>query len=200
MRFGWIAAVAVLAVAGVAAGCGGGDSESETSPTAEWADGFCSAVTDWTDELQSITQQFSDTSNLSEDGLQSAATDVQTATQTLVDNLKDLGAPETDSGQEVRSALDTLSTTLETESSAIEDTANGVSGITDLPKAISEISTSLSALGTAFSQALQTIESADASDELQIGAAGLAGLRRHHVELSDPALSRRSCRCATSSR
>ena len=166
MRRYWIAAILVLALAGVAAGCGG-DDETQTDPTAAWADGFCSAVTDWTDELQTITSQFSDTSNLSEDGLQSAATDVQSATQTLVDELRDLGAPETDSGEEVKSALDTLSTTLENESTAIEDTANGVSGITGLPSAITKITTSLSALGTAFSQTLQTIENADASGELR---------------------------------
>jgi prophage DNA circulation protein len=162
----WIAAILVLALAGVAAGCGG-DDETESDPTAAWADGFCSAVTDWTDELQTITSQFSDTSNLSEEGLQSAATDVQSATQTLVDTLRDLGAPETDSGEEVKDALDTLSTTLEDESSAIEDTANGVSSITELPSAITKISSSLSALGTAFSQTLQTIENADASGELR---------------------------------
>jgi len=161
-----IAAILALALAGVAAGCGG-DDESESDPTAVWADGFCSAVTDWTDDLQTITSQFSDTSNLSEDGLRSAATDVQSATQTLVDELRDLGAPETDSGEEVKNALDTLSTTLEDESSAIEDTANGVSSITELPSAITKISSSLSALGTAFSQTLQTIENADASGELR---------------------------------
>lgn len=167
MRRFWIAAIVVLAFAGVAAGCGGSDDESESDPTAAWADGFCSAVTDWTDELQSITSQFSDTSNLSQDGIESAAADVQAATQTLVDQLRDLGAPKTDSGQEVENALDTLSTTLEDESAAIEDTANSVSGITELPSAITKILSSLSALGTAFSQTLQTIDDADVSGELR---------------------------------
>ena len=166
MRWRWIVAVTVVAVAGVAAGCGG-DSDTEADPTAAWADGFCGAVNDWTDELQTITSQFSDTSNLSEDGLQSAAEDVRSATQTLVDDLKDLGAPETDSGQEVQSALDDLSTTLESETAAIENTAEDVSGITDLPDAISKIAASLSALNTAFSQTLQTIDDADVNGELQ---------------------------------
>jgi hypothetical protein len=166
MRRAWIAAIVVLALAGVAAGCGG-DSESDTDPTAAWADGFCSAVTDWTTELQTITSQFSDTSNLSQDGLESAASDLREATETLVSDLEDLGAPETDSGEEVKSSLDSLSTTLETETSEIQDTAEGVSSIADLPSAISTISTALAALGTAFSQTLQTIEDADASGELQ---------------------------------
>ena len=167
MRRFWLLATLVLALAGVAAGCGGGDDESEADPTAAWADGFCSAVTDWRDELQTITQQLSDTSNFSEDGLQSAATDVESATRTLVDDLRDLGAPDTDSGEEVKSSLDTLATTLENESSAIEDTANGVSSITELPGAVTKIVSSVSALGTAFSQTLQTIQDADVNGELQ---------------------------------
>ena len=98
MRRTWTAALLVVALAGVAAGCGGSsDDETTADPTAAWASGFCSAVTTWTDDLQSITQQFTDTSNLSQDGLASAADDARTSTQELVDSLKALGAPETDS-------------------------------------------------------------------------------------------------------
>ncbi len=169
MRVRSLLAVAVLALAGHGAGCGGSDDDSaaETNPTAEWADGFCNAVTDWTNELKTVTEQFTDASNLSQDGIRSAADDVRSATQTLIDDLEGLGTPDTESGQEIRSSLDTLSTTLDTETSQIQDTAEGISGIADLPSAISEISTSLSALGTAFSQTLQTIEKADVDGELQ---------------------------------
>src|SRR5262249_8399453 len=66
-----------------------------------------------------------------------------------------------------KSAVDSLTTTLDDETAQIQDTANGVSSITDLPSAISKISTSLSSLSTAFSQTLQTIDNADASGELQ---------------------------------
>ena len=166
MRRSWIVAIVVLALAGMAAGCGG-DDESDADPTAAWASGFCSAVTDWTNELQTITSQFSDTSNLSQDGLESAAGDLREATDTLVSDLKDLGAPDTDSGEEVKSSLDSLSTTLQDETSEIEDTAQGVSSVADLPSAISTISASLASLGTAFSQTLQTIDNADVSGELQ---------------------------------
>jgi methyl-accepting chemotaxis protein len=155
--------VVVLAVAAV--GCGGSDSEED--PTAAWASGFCSAVTNWTDDLQDVTSQFSDTSNLSQDGLQSAANDVRDSTEKLVDDLKGLGRPETDSGQEVQDAVDGLATTLDNETAKIEDTANGVTGITALPSAITTISTSLSAMTTAFSDTLQTIQNADVNGELQ---------------------------------
>ena len=162
----WTAALLVVALAGVAAGCGG-SSDGETDPTAAWASGFCSAVTTWKDDLQSVTQQFTDTSNLSRDGIESAAEDVQSSTQQLADSLKALGAPETDSGEEVQSALDTLSTTLDTQTAQIKETAQGVTDITGVPSAITEISTSLSALGTAFSSTLQTIEDADTKGELK---------------------------------
>jgi hypothetical protein len=156
----------VAALALVAAGCGGSDSSDE-DPTAAWASGFCSAVTGWTDELQTVTSQFSDPSNLSEDGLQSAAEDVQSATSELVDELRALGAPETESGEEVQSALDSLSTTLDSEAANIDETVQGISGITGIPSAITAVTASLSAMGSAFSSTLQTIEDADAENELQ---------------------------------
>ena len=160
-------ALAALAfVVAVAAGCGG-DDESSEDPTAAWASGFCNAVTTWTDELESITSQFSDTSSLSEEGIQSAAEDAKSATDQLIDDLRGLGSPETESGEDVRSAVDGLSTTLENEAAKIEDTANGVSGLTELPSAISTITTSLSAMATAFSDTFTTIQNADVDGELE---------------------------------
>ena len=158
---------AVAALALVAVGCGGDDGDSDSDPTAAWASDFCTAITTWTDELQTVTSQFSDTSNLSEDGLQSAADDVKGATEDLVDELRGLGAPETEGGEEIRSALDSLSTTLETESASIEETVEGISGLTGIPSAITAVTTSLSAMGSAFAATLQTIEEADAESELQ---------------------------------
>ena len=165
---GCVKALALLALAfvvAVAASCGGSD-EAEEDPTAAWASGFCTAVTSWTDELESITSQFSDTSNLSQEGLESAADDAKSATEQLVDDLRGLGSPETDSGEEVQSAVDELSTTLENEAAKIEETADGVSGLTDLPSAITTITTSLSAMATAFSDTLTTIQDADVEGEL----------------------------------
>ena len=164
-RIALTAAVAALAL--VAVGCGGDDGDGDTDPTAAWASDFCSAITTWTDELQTVTSQFSDTSNLSQDGLESAAGDVKSATDDLVDDLRGLGAPETEGGEEIRSALDSLSTSLESESASIEETVEGISGLTGIPSAITAVTSSLSAMGSAFASTLETIESADAGSELQ---------------------------------
>jgi methyl-accepting chemotaxis protein len=157
---------AVLALVGVAAGCGGDDGGEEDS-TAAWASSFCTAITDWSDELEGVTSQFSDTSNLSQEGLSSSADEVRDSTEGLVDDLRDLGAPPTESGEEIRTALETLSDTLDTESSEIQETADGVSGLTDIPSALTEITASLSAMGTAFSTALETVQDADVEGEIQ---------------------------------
>ena len=162
-----VLATAVAALALVAAGCGGDDESSSASPTAEWADGFCTAITSWTDSIQSVTEQFTDLSSFSQDGLEAAANDVKGSTEELVDDLKGLGAPETESGQAVKDSIDELSSTVESEVAAIEDTAQGVSGLTGIPTAISSIQASLTAMSTAFASTLQAIESADVDDELQ---------------------------------
>lgn len=164
-------ACAVAALALVAAGCGGSDEassgSSEAPPAAEWADGFCTAITTWTDSIKTVTEQFTDLSSFSQDGLEEAANDVKSATDTLVDDLKGLGAPDTESGQEVKDSIDELSTTLESQIDEIETTVDETSGLTEVPGAITSISTSLSAMSTAFSSTLQTVESADAEGELQ---------------------------------
>jgi hypothetical protein len=70
-------------------------------------------------------------------------------------------------GFAVESSVDELSTTLESEVANIESTAQGASGLSEIPSAITSITASLSAMSTAFSSTLQTIESADANDELR---------------------------------
>jgi hypothetical protein len=85
----------------------------------------------------------------------------------LVTDLKGLGAPDTESGQAIKSSIDELSTTLQGEVANIEGTVNDASGLTGIPKALASVTASLSAMDTAFTSTLQTIESEDAKGELQ---------------------------------
>jgi len=160
-------ASAVAALALVAAGCGGSDESSSASPADEWADGFCTAITTWTDSVKGVTDQFTDLSSFSQDGLETAATDVKGATDDLVNDLKGLGAPDTESGEAVKDSIDELTSTLESEVGTIEDTAQGVSDLTAIPGAITSITSSLTAMGTAFSSTFQAVEDADVEGELQ---------------------------------
>jgi methyl-accepting chemotaxis protein len=153
-----------LALAG--AGCGGSD-EAETSSVDAWASGFCTALTSWTDELQQIGNEFNDPSSLNEDSIQDAVASVSDATDAFVDDVRALGSPDTESGDEVESAVDELADTLESSKADIEDAADGISGLTDLPGAVTAIGSALTAMGTAMQGAVTAIEDADVGGELE---------------------------------
>lgn len=162
-------ATAVLAVA--AAGCGG-SSTPEATPASDWADGFCTAATTWTDSLKGVRDQFTDLSSFSKDGLQNAVDDVQAANETFAGEVKALGTPDTAAGAEVKSSLDDLQTTLEDELTSIQTTVDETSGITEIPGAVKEVAASLSTMSTQFSSTLTTIEDADPQGELKAAIQG----------------------------
>ena len=171
VRRTYILTFLVLALAAVAAGCGGSDDETttstETSATAEWADGLCSAISTWKGELSNIASQFTDLSSLTEDGLQSAADDAKEATDTFRDDLQGLGTPDTESGEEIRSSVDELSTTVETEVDSLETTVGDVSSLADVPTAVTAATASIEKMSTALSSTITTIEAADAQGEIK---------------------------------
>ena len=166
MRPSLLLATAVATLAVVSAGCGGGD-ESSTSTAAEWADGFCSAVTTWTDELQRIRDELGNPSSLSLDTLRGAVDEVDAATETFVEDVRGLGAPETESGQEVEDSLQTLADTVESEKADVQTAVEDASGITGIAETVTAIGTSLSAMGTAVQEALTAIQNADVGRELE---------------------------------
>ena len=113
---GRMLAVALLAVF-LAVGCGGDDDSgsSDAPSTTEWAQGLCSAIGDWTSSVSSATGSLQG-DNLSEEGLKSAVDDVESATDTFVDDVKGLGTPDTEAGQKAKESVDQLADELDTSS------------------------------------------------------------------------------------
>jgi len=161
---------AVLALAVAAAGCGGGDdttTTAEATPASEWADGFCTSVTTWESALKDIANQFTDLSSFSQDALQNAADDARTATDQFIEDVKALGAPDTQSGEEVKSSIDSFATTLQTELDSIQTTVDETTGIAELPTAVKDVTASITTMSEALSSTLSTIEGADVGTELK---------------------------------
>ncbi len=158
-----------------AAGCGGDDeSASQTTTEAsteastdEWADGFCSALTTWKNDLEEAAEPLTDLSSLSEESLQQAADDAKTATETLSDSLNGLGRPDISSGEQVRSSVQDLATDIENGANEIETAVEGVASVADIPSAIDTITATVTDMGTEVDGAVQTLEDADASGELK---------------------------------
>jgi hypothetical protein len=147
----------------VAAGCGG--SSSNESSAEEWAGGLCSALTTWTSSVKSAANSLK--GNPSEDGLKSAAGDINSASDTLVGDLKDLGKPDTKAGQDAKDAVDQLSSEVEDDVQEIQSTVDKVSGVQGVLAAASSVSATLSKMGNQINSAASKLDSADPSGELK---------------------------------
>jgi hypothetical protein len=170
--------VLVLAAAILAAGCGGGDSSSgngssatngsSAAPAGDWANTVCEAFTTWTTAMTSAAQSVQD--NPTEDGLRAAGDDIKSATQTLSDELKGVGTPDTESGQQARDAVDRLVTKLDANLQKIETAINdaGASGaLTAVSTATATLVTMRNDIGTTFQQLDQIDAQGELGDALQ---------------------------------
>jgi outer membrane murein-binding lipoprotein Lpp len=159
-----IACVAGFAL--VAAGCGG-DGESDTTSADAWAEEFCTAVQDWGDELERIGQDLGDVSSLSSASLEDAADETDVATEDFVETIRDLGTPDTESGDRVESEIDALADTVDAEREEIRRAVEDASGLGGVADAVGTIGTSIAAMGTSLQETLEAIDSADVDGELQ---------------------------------
>ena len=155
-------ALPVAVAALLAGGCGGDD----TSATEQWAGDVCSSISDWTTSLRETADSLS-ASSIGENGLQDAVADIKAATSTLADDLRGLGPPETESGDEAKQALDELSTQVEGDMDKIENALEGASSATETLTAVSTVSATLASMATAVGAAFEQLEQLDAGGELE---------------------------------
>ena len=165
-------AVPVLAMAIIAAGCGGGSSSSSgtggeiaATPAEDWANSVCQAFVDWNNSIQAAGQGISQ--NPTEDGIRTAGDDIQSATDALVEDLRGLGRPDTESGQQAKAAVDQLATSLETSLQEITDAMDNASGTSGAVNAASTIASTLVEMGQEVSTAFTKLEDVDAQGELE---------------------------------
>ena len=164
---GRLLAVALLAVF-LTIGCGDDDDSgsSDASSTTEWAEGLCSAISDWTTSVSSATGSLKG-DNLSEEGLKSAAGEVENATTTLVDDLKGLGKPDTEAGQKAKESLDQLAEDMDNEVAKIKSASDGASGVSGVLAAVSTISGTLSTMSQQLASTVSELEQIDVGGELE---------------------------------
>jgi hypothetical protein len=157
-----VALLAILAGALLTAGCGGSD---ETSGANEWASSVCSAVTTWTTSVSAAAASLQG-GNLSENSLENAVDDVTEATKTLADELQDVGAPDTEDGQQAKDSIDQLSKDVEAGVQELEDAVDGASGGTGILDAISQISATFATMSRQVAGVFDELEQLDPAGEL----------------------------------
>jgi methyl-accepting chemotaxis protein len=150
-----------LAVA-LVSGCGG---SSDSSSAADWANSLCSSITTWSGSVKSAGESLKG-GNLSENSLKSATSDISSATDKLASDLKGLGKPDTEGGQQAKDAIDQLSSDVKDGVNAMQSSVEEVSGVNGAVTAASSITATLSTMGTQISSAASKLEQADPKGEL----------------------------------
>jgi hypothetical protein len=140
------AGVATAALVVTAAACGGsGDKSAGTTTTPSDSQQFahlvCSSLVTWKQDVTKAVNSVKE--NPSKDTITVAATKARDSTSTLVNELKSLDVPNTDSSKEAKDALATLEDQLNQGASKIKETAGKISGLTGSVEAVSIISTTL---------------------------------------------------------
>jgi hypothetical protein len=145
---------AVLAL--VASGCGQSDDDTASEPSAaeSWAAPVCTTVGARTTTLKDPKETLSTPRDLSAADIESTFAEVRTATSTLVDELGDLGVPDTDAGDQAEERVSSLSDQLEEQATVVED-ASG-----DQPQGMGELLASVSTVSGAVAQMISDTQAA----------------------------------------
>jgi len=159
-----LALAVVLVVAVLAAGCGGG---SDDTPSAQsWADDVCSAISTWRSSITDAAQSVTD-GNVTKESVDNAIGDMKDATNKLTSDLQDLGAPDTEAGDQAKAQADKLSGELQDGAQKIEDATKGVSGASEALAAVSTITGTLSTMTSQVTAAFNNLQGLDGAAELQ---------------------------------
>jgi hypothetical protein len=130
----------LVAVVGlVAAGCGGSNSDKKANEA--YADNVCTAVGDWKDQIQKIATNFS--GGVSKASLTAKVDQAQTATTTLVSQIKAVSPPNTDQGKAAKQQLDQVTGEIKT----FVNTAKGTVDQLSADASLQTIAGAVAALG-----------------------------------------------------
>jgi hypothetical protein len=155
----------LAALAFVAGGCGGDDDQTAAEA---WTDDVCTSVNTWAEEIDEARSTLEDTSSLSVDSVTDAIDSGVAATHTLLDDFRDLEAPETEAAAEVEAQVARLSNTLGAQEQLLSDALESDSDSpVELLGKISAVGAALSTIGTALQSTFQAIEDLDGAAELQ---------------------------------
>ena len=149
------AAAVVAALALGAAGCGG-DDQPEVSASTQWAGDLCTAVDTWKTQVSTIASTLA--AGPTKDGLETAASDAQDATETLIDTVKGLGSPGTESGDQAKSTVESLADSLQADVDTIQKAVEDASGVQGLLTAVSTVSAAVASMTTELSSSLDALE------------------------------------------
>jgi len=97
------------------------DDESGATDTAAWAESVCSSLSAWRDSIVSLADVSGET--ITADLLRERLDEADAATEELVADLRELGPPDVEAGEDVEQALDAAAAGLESAYESVKQAA-----------------------------------------------------------------------------
>jgi exonuclease VII small subunit len=141
--------ISALVVVVLFTGCGG---DSGSSASEDYANSVCRDLSAWVTDVNSAITSLTDAGLATDrEDVQSSVDQATDATDDLLNSLEELGAPETDAGQQAKSELENLGTTLRSQIDAIEKALDADTGAVALAATVTAaLSTAASAVESAY--------------------------------------------------
>ena len=162
------------------------DDNGQPSATA-WADSVCTSLTTWRASITAISDAGGD--SLTPESLQQSLADATSATATLVDDLRALGPPDLDSGDDLKQQLDSAAGEIESSFGTLkqgaEDAADA-SSPSDFLQALAALAPQFQALLDTTKTTVEDLQSANvgegAKTELQQAFSNAASCQQLQAE------------------
>jgi hypothetical protein len=151
-------AILALVFALAAAGCGG---HSDKKSNEAYASSVCTAIANWEQQVKAIASDFS--GGITQATFESKVTQVESATNDLVTQIKAVPAPDTSQGQAAKQQLDQLSTDASTTVTATKSAAGSIqadASAATISTAILVLTPQVKSLATTAESTVKTLKDA----------------------------------------
>lgn len=156
--------VSALAVAVPATAARAG---SDRPTPKQWAKSVCSSIEDWITSISDTVSSLPDAQSL-EDAVDTASSDIQDATEELVNSFEDLGLPQTKNAKKAEQAVDKLGKQLEQDVQDIEDLlADPGEDAVDIAATFADIGSEIQHAIGQLSNAAETLARVDRNGEIE---------------------------------
>jgi len=105
--------------------------------------------------------------NLSKDSVENAFDDFKSATKTFTDDVKGLGKPPTDAGDQAKQSVDNLSSQVDDQVQKVQDAVDNTSGASGIVNLITVATSALSTISTDVQSTFNDLKSLQPGGELQ---------------------------------
>lgn len=165
------ALVLVLALAALAAGCGGDDSSDggdEAVAPATWASGFCDALKTFSTGISEAGSEITGEGIPSSDEIIGVIDNAASAATTFADDLRELGRPDVPSGEEIQTELENAAREAGDTFEAVKDEIDGeIDNATDVAVVAGALAEAAQTALTGIQAATTRLQELDVEGTLQ---------------------------------